>query len=99
MVLHPIQREPSVILLIFVYIIFSVYDLCFHPKGNLVVAAGLQVLIYSVEDGSLLNALKGHKDVVYCVRCTLDGKKLASGSADKTVIIWNAKYEGILKYS
>lgn len=41
----------------------------------------------------------GHKDTVYCVCYAKDGKKFASGSADKSVIIWTSKLEGILKYS
>lgn len=41
----------------------------------------------------------GHKDIVYCLAYSKDGKKFASGSADKTVIIWTVKLEGILKYS
>jgi intraflagellar transport protein 122 len=41
----------------------------------------------------------GHKDTVYCLAYSKDGKKFASGSADKTVIIWSQKNEGILKFS
>lgn len=41
----------------------------------------------------------GHKDTVYCVCYAKDGKKFASGGADKSVIIWTSKLEGILKYS
>lgn len=41
----------------------------------------------------------GHKDIVYCVCYARDGKKFASGSADKSVIIWTSRLEGILKYS
>jgi intraflagellar transport protein 122 len=43
--------------------------------------------------------LSGHKDNVYCVAYARDGKRFASGGADKCVIIWTAKLEGILKYS
>lgn len=41
----------------------------------------------------------GHKDTVYCVCYAKDGKKFASGSADKSVIVWTSKLDGILKYS
>lgn len=47
----------------------------------------------------LFNCFKGHKDTVYCVCYAKDGKKFASGGADKSVIIWTSKLEGILKYS
>ena len=55
---------------------------------------------------------KGHRDYVYCVGYSRDGKRFATGgiihvdltcnmltAADKTVIIWTTKCEGILKYS
>ena len=43
--------------------------------------------------------LSGHKDTVVCVSYAKDGKRFASGSLDKHVIIWTSKLEGILKYS
>jgi len=43
--------------------------------------------------------LAGHKDTVYCVAYSKDGKRFSSGSADKCVIIWTNKLEGILKYT
>lgn len=78
---------------------FSVYDLCFNPEGTQLIAAiGHKVFVYDI-GGVLLQALKGHKDTVYCVCYAKDGKKFASGSADKTVIIWTSKLEGVLKYT
>ncbi|XP_014607385.1 PREDICTED: intraflagellar transport protein 122 homolog isoform X1 [Polistes canadensis] len=84
-----------------------IYDLCFNPDGTqLVVAAGHQVLVYETTGGALVQPLKGnsiyiagHKDTVYCVCYAKDGRRFASGSADKSVIIWTSKLEGILKYS
>ncbi|PAA93686.1 hypothetical protein BOX15_Mlig006330g1 [Macrostomum lignano] len=79
-----------------------IWDLCFSPDGmQIVAAAGSRVLVYNAEDGALIQALKGHKDAVYCVTYAKDGKRFASGSADKMVIIWatKPKLEGILKYS
>jgi len=77
-----------------------VNDLAFKPDGTeLVVAVGDRVFIYNAEDGDLIQNLKGHKDTVYAVDYSRDGKRFASGGADKTVIIWTAKAEGILKYT
>eukprot|EP00798_Chlamydomonas_sp_ICE-L_P028208 gene28208-31309_t len=76
------------------------YDLCFKPDGaHLVAGVGNRVLIYDAVDGDLLHALKGHKDSVYCVAYSCNGKRFASGGADNTVIIWTSKAEGILKYT
>lgn len=62
-------------------------------------AAQERVLVYDPKDGTLLNTLKAHKDVVNCVAYARDGKKFASGAADKTVIVWSPQLEGLLKYS
>ncbi|XP_071171203.1 intraflagellar transport protein 122 homolog isoform X2 [Mytilus galloprovincialis] len=77
-----------------------IWDLCFRPDGSqLIVAAGNRVLVYDTSDGTLIQPLKGHKDTVYCVAYARDGKRFASGSSDKSVIIWTSKLEGILKYT
>ncbi|XP_077181413.1 intraflagellar transport protein 122 homolog isoform X3 [Paroedura picta] len=76
-----------------------IYDLAFKPDGTqLIIAAGNRLLVYDT-DGTLIQPLKGHKETVYCVAYAKDGKRFASGSADKTVIIWTSKLEGILKYT
>lgn len=66
---------------------------------QLIVAAGDKVLVYEPSEGSLIQSLKGHKDIVYCVTYARDGKKFASGGADKSVIVWTHNLEGLLKYS
>jgi intraflagellar transport protein 122 len=78
----------------------AVYDITFRPDGaQLVAAVGNRVLVYDASDGDLLHSLKGHKDTVYSVDYARDSKRFASGGADKTIIIWTSKAEGILKYS
>ncbi|XP_003739464.1 intraflagellar transport protein 122 homolog [Galendromus occidentalis] len=77
-----------------------IYDVCFEPGGKrLIVAAGNRVLVYDTETGQHVDALKGHKDFVYCLSYASDGQRFASGGADKMVIIWTPQLEGILKYS
>ncbi|XP_075570567.1 intraflagellar transport protein 122 homolog isoform X10 [Pelecanus crispus] len=80
--------------------VIRIYDLAFKPDGTqLIIAAGNRLLVYDTSDGTLIQPLKGHKDTVYCVAYAKDGKRFASGSADKSVIIWTSKLEGILKYT
>ncbi|KAI8842583.1 WD40-repeat-containing domain protein [Chytridium lagenaria] len=77
-----------------------IYDISFKPDGTqLIAAAGAEVLVYDVAEGDLIQSLKAHKDTVYAVEFSADGTRFASGGADKQVIIWNSKMEGILKYS
>ncbi|KAJ7417309.1 intraflagellar transport protein 122 isoform X1 [Willisornis vidua] len=66
---------------------------------HLAVTILLLLQVYDTSDGTLIQPLKGHKDTVYCVAYAKDGKRFASGSADKSVIIWTSKLEGILKYT
>ncbi|KAJ1564634.1 hypothetical protein HK096_007006, partial [Nowakowskiella sp. JEL0078] len=77
-----------------------IYDIAFNPEGSqLIVAAGAEILVYDISEGDLLQPLKAHKDTVFCLDYSADGKRFASGGADKQVIIWSDKLEGILKYS
>uniref|UniRef100_A0A0N4UQ01 Intraflagellar transport protein 122 homolog n=1 Tax=Dracunculus medinensis TaxID=318479 RepID=A0A0N4UQ01_DRAME len=73
--------------------------LAFKPDGSeLLVAADTKIFIYDGNDGTLLQSLKGHKDLVYAVTFSHSGERFASGSADCTVIIWTEQHEGTLKY-
>ncbi|KAL0036626.1 hypothetical protein WJX79_003303 [Trebouxia sp. C0005] len=76
------------------------YDIAFKPDGSeLVTGIGSRVLVYETTAGDLLHSLRGHKDAVYCVAYSHDSKRFASGGADKTVIIWTSKAEGVVKYN
>lgn len=78
----------------------SIWSIAFKPDGTqIIVAAGNRVLVYDATDGDLVHSLKGHKESVFCVAYSRHGKKFASGGADKQVIIWTHKAEGILKYN
>ncbi|XP_015239030.1 PREDICTED: intraflagellar transport protein 122 homolog, partial [Cyprinodon variegatus] len=77
-----------------------VYDLAFKPDGSqIIIAAGQRVLVCDAKDGTIIQPLKGHNGTVYCVAYAKDGKRFASGSADKSIIIWTSKLEGILRYT
>jgi len=77
----------------------AVNDIAFKPDGSqLIAGVGNRVVVYDAAVGDMIHSLKGHKDTVYCVAYSRDGKRFASGGADKTVIIWTMKAEGILKY-
>jgi len=77
-----------------------VWCITFKPDGTqLVLAVGNRVLVFDPVEGELIQSLKGHKDTVYCVAYSADGKRFASGGADKNVIIWTSKCTGFLKFT
>lgn len=70
-----------------------------HDGTRVVVSFGRRLSLYSSLDGKLIKRLKGHKDDIYSVSYSHDGKRIASGGADKTTIIWNEEGKGILKFT
>lgn len=51
--------------------------------------SGSAVHLYNLGTGKLAKVLKGHKNVVMGLAFSPDGKRLLSGSADKTAILWD----------
>jgi WD40 repeat protein len=67
--------------------------LSFHPAGRLLAGATLNesICTWDVESQKAINELSGHSDTVTCVGYSPDGRWLVSGSADRTLRIWNAE--------
>lgn len=56
-----------------------------QPDTRMRVVTALQQAVYGVTE---VNRLEGHKDIVWDVNFSPDGKLLASGSRDKSIKIW-----------
>jgi intraflagellar transport protein 122 len=51
----------------------QVWAVCFRPDGEeVLMAVGDFIIIYKVDDGVMVNKLKGHKDTVFCLAYSKD---------------------------
>ncbi|MBT5708818.1 MAG: WD40 repeat domain-containing protein, partial [Verrucomicrobia bacterium] len=63
------------------------------PSGTLVAAItdALDVInVWDLNTGELNYTLKGHKSVAFWAEFSRDGKRIVTGSSDKTAIVWDA---------
>lgn len=68
----------------------SANDLARSPLGELLAVANSDssILLYKYPEMKLLQSLKHHRSSVSCVSFSHDGRLLASGGRDHTVVIW-----------
>ena len=67
-----------------------IYDLKHSPNGNLIaVASSIGVWIYDAHSGKEIRVLQKHTDWVSSLAFSPNGKILASGSQDGTILIWD----------
>ncbi|TPX40470.1 hypothetical protein SeMB42_g05988 [Synchytrium endobioticum] len=70
----------------------GVTSVAVSPLGGQCVAAGSLdriVRVWCLRTGALLERFEGHRDSVYSVSFSPDGRSLVSGSLDKTIKVWN----------
>ncbi|KAJ4458012.1 putative Intraflagellar transport protein [Paratrimastix pyriformis] len=80
-----------------------VWAIIFRPDGKQMVASvghRLFIIDPSSTDPRFTPQIgKGHHGIVFALSYSADGKRFASGGADKTVIIWTAAGEPFLRYT
>jgi len=67
----------------------SVNQLTFSPDGKTLVTATIRAQLWDVASGKPRRVLDGHSGVILAVAFNRDGTRLATGSADGTVLIWD----------
>ena len=68
---------------------------CLYKRGN---PLNYAIRLHDLKSGKVLQVLKGHEDVINALAFSPDGKYLASGSGDNTVIIWKKEGKGYRRY-
>lgn len=69
-----------------------VVALAFHPNGRLLAAGAAndsKVRIWRLSDGQCLAVLAAHSNIVWALDFSPDGTRLASGSQDHTICLWD----------
>jgi WD40 repeat protein len=65
------------------------FGLAFTPDGKYLFSVSWRVQIWDVETKKLVSILPCHDDHVFSLALSPDGKILATGSADKTIGLWD----------
>ncbi len=65
--------------------------------NRLVTASKKHIYLWDIQSTQCIKVLKGHEDDVRCVQFSDDGKKIVSGSNDKTVRVWDLSSGKVMK--
>jgi hypothetical protein len=86
----------------------AVYCLAFSPDGKQLLSGSEDqtLKLWDASTGNLIREFKahdakafpkGHRDAVYCLAFSPDGKTVASGGADRTIKLWNVADGAVLR--
>ena len=70
----------------------KIFSLSCSPDGKLLISSAMKdtsIKMWSVNSGTLLGTLEGHRDTVWSVAFSPDGRYILSGSADDTMKLWS----------
>ncbi|NUM79139.1 WD40 repeat domain-containing protein [candidate division KSB1 bacterium] len=70
----------------------AIDDIAFSPDGKMIAAATKNGTprVWELETGKLLFEMRGHQQPVFAIGFSIDNKHICTGSADATVMRWDA---------
>lgn len=78
-----------------------VLDFAFRPQSLHIASASSDgtIVIFSLQNGSLVTRLEGHKSAVVHIEFSFDGRLLVSRAHDGTIIVWSTdSWEVVLRF-
>lgn len=71
-------------------ILTNIFTVCFSPNGHQLLTASLDktARLWSIDDGSCFQQLKGHTDDVFACAFSYTGDSIITASKDNTCTIW-----------
>jgi WD40 repeat protein len=75
----------------------SVLSVAISPDGQWLAAGDNAVRLWKIIDGKQIHLFGEHKNWVWTVTFSPDGKILASGSEDQTIILWDTETGNLIK--
>lgn len=67
-----------------------------HPNDRIIASGGGGVYIWNSQTKTKIAELRGHKNWVFCLTFSSNGKYLATGSMDNTIKIWDTQSWNLL---
>lgn len=71
-------------------------------RARLIIASGVagvggEAIVFDIPTKEIVGRVQGHTDTIYCVAMTPDGNYLATGSYDRSVVLWDWRQKKVVR--